>query len=145
MAKVRAAAFSISLDGFGAGARQDLNNPLGVRGMELHWWFMNTEAFKRCTAKAAEPKASITTSGLFPSKTSVPGSSVAICSAQSGVLGKTTHGKTSESAAASPSIRQYLAADQIDEMHIAVSPLLLGEGEPDRNPSIISLGLRIAP
>ena len=26
-------------------------------------------------------------------------------------------------------IRQYLAADQIDEIHLAVSPVLLGEGE----------------
>ncbi|MGA8619417.1 MAG: dihydrofolate reductase family protein [Candidatus Sulfotelmatobacter sp.] len=26
-------------------------------------------------------------------------------------------------------IRQYLMADQIDEMHLAVSPVLLGEGE----------------
>ena len=26
-------------------------------------------------------------------------------------------------------IRQYLIADQIDEMHLAVSPVLLGEGE----------------
>jgi dihydrofolate reductase len=26
-------------------------------------------------------------------------------------------------------IRQYLLADQIDEMHLAVSPVLLGEGE----------------
>ena len=39
MSKVRVAAFSISLDGFGAGPRQDLNNPLGVRGFELHGWF----------------------------------------------------------------------------------------------------------
>jgi dihydrofolate reductase len=27
-------------------------------------------------------------------------------------------------------VRQYLAAGQIDEMHLAVSPVLLGEGEP---------------
>jgi dihydrofolate reductase len=26
-------------------------------------------------------------------------------------------------------IRQYLAADEIDEMHVAISPVLLGEGE----------------
>jgi hypothetical protein len=36
MTKVKVAAFSISLDGFGAGPRQDINNPLGVRGLELH-------------------------------------------------------------------------------------------------------------
>jgi dihydrofolate reductase len=27
-------------------------------------------------------------------------------------------------------IRQYLSAGQIDEMHLAVSPVLLGDGEP---------------
>jgi hypothetical protein len=47
MNRVRVAAFSISLDGFGAGPRQDLNNPLGVRGFELHAWFQNTQVFKR--------------------------------------------------------------------------------------------------
>ena len=47
MSKVRVAAFSISLDGFGAGPRQDLQNPLGVRGFELHGWFRHTEVFKK--------------------------------------------------------------------------------------------------
>ena len=47
MSKVIVAAFSISLDGFGAGFRQDLNNPLGVRGFELHGWLQNTEVFKK--------------------------------------------------------------------------------------------------
>jgi hypothetical protein len=47
MSKVRVAAFSISIDGFGAGPRQDLENPLGVRGMELHRWFFGTEAFNK--------------------------------------------------------------------------------------------------
>jgi dihydrofolate reductase len=47
MSKVRVAAFSVSLDGFGAGPRQDLENPLGVRGLELHGWFFHTEAFKK--------------------------------------------------------------------------------------------------
>lgn len=47
MSKVKVAAFSISLDGFGAGPRQDLNNPLGVRGFELHAWFQDTEVFKK--------------------------------------------------------------------------------------------------
>ena len=46
MGKVRVAAFSVSLDGFGAGPHQDLSNPLGVRGFELHNWFQETEVFK---------------------------------------------------------------------------------------------------
>src|SRR5215469_7488105 len=47
MSKVRVAAFSVSLDGYGAGPRQDLQNPLGVRGTELHEWLFATEVFKR--------------------------------------------------------------------------------------------------
>ncbi len=47
MSRVRVAAFSVSLDGFGAGRRQDLNNPLGVRGTELHGWLFQTEVFKK--------------------------------------------------------------------------------------------------
>jgi dihydrofolate reductase len=47
MSRVRVAAFSVSLDGFGAGPRQDLANPLGVSGLELHTWFFQTEVFKK--------------------------------------------------------------------------------------------------
>ncbi|MBS1866020.1 MAG: dihydrofolate reductase, partial [Acidobacteria bacterium] len=47
MSKVRVAAFSVSLDGFGAGVRQDLENPLGIRGMGLHTWAFGTEVFQK--------------------------------------------------------------------------------------------------
>src|SRR5689334_4733986 len=47
MSKVKVSAFSVSLDGFGAGPRQDLQNPLGVRGFELHAWFQKTEVFQK--------------------------------------------------------------------------------------------------
>ena len=47
MSKVRIAAFSVSIHGFGAGPRQDLQNPLGVRGAELHGWFFHTDIFKK--------------------------------------------------------------------------------------------------
>ena len=47
MSKVKVAAFSISLDGFGAGPRQDLQNPIGVRGLEMHEWIFRTEAFQK--------------------------------------------------------------------------------------------------
>jgi dihydrofolate reductase len=40
-------AFSASLDGFGAGLNQDLNNPLGFRGLELHNWVYPTRTFQR--------------------------------------------------------------------------------------------------
>ena len=47
MSKARVAVFSVSLDGFKAGPRQDINNPLGVRGFELHPCFQGTEAFRK--------------------------------------------------------------------------------------------------
>ena len=45
MGKIRVAAFSVSLDGYGAGPRQDRQNPLGVRGPELFQWLFKTEVF----------------------------------------------------------------------------------------------------
>ncbi len=52
MSKVRVSGFSISVDGFGAGPNQDLNNPLGERGMELHNWVFGTETFQKTHGKA---------------------------------------------------------------------------------------------
>jgi dihydrofolate reductase len=50
--KVKVAAFSLSVDGFGAGPNQDLSNPLGVRGGELHSWFFPTAAFQSMIGKS---------------------------------------------------------------------------------------------
>lgn len=47
MSKVKVAAFALSLDGFGAGPDQSLENPLGVRGTELHKWFFKTKSFQQ--------------------------------------------------------------------------------------------------
>jgi len=44
--KVRVACFAISIDGYGAGPDQSLENPLGVRGTELHGWFFPTRTFQ---------------------------------------------------------------------------------------------------
>jgi dihydrofolate reductase len=51
MTKVRVAGFSISLDGFGAGPEQSLENPLGKRGLELHQWFFGTRTFRTMTGQ----------------------------------------------------------------------------------------------
>jgi dihydrofolate reductase len=45
--RVRVNAFSISIDGFGAGPRQSLENPLGVGGPALHDWAWATRTFQR--------------------------------------------------------------------------------------------------
>jgi len=47
MARVRVEAFTISLDGYGAGPDQDINHPLGVGGTELHQWLLPTRTFQR--------------------------------------------------------------------------------------------------
>jgi dihydrofolate reductase len=52
MSKVRVAAFSVSLDGFGAGPEQSLENPLGRGGEELHKWFIPTRTFQRTHGKS---------------------------------------------------------------------------------------------
>lgn len=39
--------FAISLDGYGAGPNQDLENPLGVGGPELMEWFFRTRSWRK--------------------------------------------------------------------------------------------------
>lgn len=46
MTKLRVNAFSISLDGYGAGPDQSLENPLGVGGIGLHTWVFGTKTFQ---------------------------------------------------------------------------------------------------
>src|SRR5688572_20739786 len=45
--RVRVAAFTLSLDGYGAGPDQDLQNPLGVGGTQLHQWLIPTRTAQR--------------------------------------------------------------------------------------------------
>lgn len=47
MSKLVVRSFSVSLDGFGAGHSQDLQNPLGVGGPNLMDWFFPTRTFRQ--------------------------------------------------------------------------------------------------
>ena len=47
MTRVRVESFTISLDGYGAGPKQDLGNPLGIGGTDLHQWLFPTRTFQR--------------------------------------------------------------------------------------------------
>jgi len=47
VSKLRVNAFTVSVDGFGAGAEQSLNQPLGRGGEQLHQWFVPTRTFQR--------------------------------------------------------------------------------------------------
>jgi dihydrofolate reductase len=182
MSKVRVAAFSISIDGFGAGPRQDLQNPLGVRGTELHGWFFPTEVFTKMHGQGGGTTgvdndvaaqsfenvgAWILGRNMFgPVRGPWPDDSwkgwwgdsppyhtpvfVLTHHARSplAMAGGTTFyfvtdglqsalkqakeaakGKDVRIGGGVSVIRQYLSAGQIDEMHLAVSSVLLGEGE----------------
>lgn len=52
MTKVQVRGFAVSLDGYGAGPDQSLENPLGKRGTELHQWFFGTRTFRTMFGKS---------------------------------------------------------------------------------------------
>lgn len=182
MSKVRVAAFSISIDGFGAGPRQDLQNPLGVRGLELHGWHFRTEVFKKMHGESGgntgidndfavqsfenvgawilgrnmfgpvrgpwkddswkgwwgdnppyhtpvfvlthHARSSLTMEGGTTFHFVTHGLEAALKRAKEEAKGKDVRIGGGVSV-----IRQYLMADKVDEMHLVVSPVLLGEGE----------------
>jgi dihydrofolate reductase len=47
MSKLRVHAFTVSVDGYGAGPNQDINNPLGVGGKGLHEWMFATRTAQK--------------------------------------------------------------------------------------------------
>jgi dihydrofolate reductase len=47
VSKLRVQSFAISIDGYGAGPNQNLQNPLGVGGPELMEWFFQTRVWRR--------------------------------------------------------------------------------------------------
>lgn len=49
--RVRVESFSISLDGYGAGPDQSVDNPLGVGGEELHDWVVSTRSWRKMHEK----------------------------------------------------------------------------------------------
>jgi dihydrofolate reductase len=182
MSKVRVAAFSISLDGFGAGPHQDLNNPLGVRGLELHAWLIKTEMFKKMQGQpggtrgidddfavrsfenvgawilgrnmfgpvrgpwiddswkgwwGADPpyhvpvfvlthhaRSPLTMEGGTTFHFITDGLESALKRAKEAARDKDVRIGGGVSV-----IRQYMTAGQIDEIHLAVTPTLMGEGE----------------
>jgi dihydrofolate reductase len=182
MSKVRVAAFSVSLDGFGAGPRQDKENPIGVGGFDLHKWFLNTEVFKKMhgqtggvpgidndfAARSFEnvgawilgrnmfgpvrgpwiddswkgwwgdnppyhtPVFVITHHARAPLAMEGGTTFHFITDGPESALEKAkeaANGKDVRIGGGVSVIRQYLCADKIEEMHLAVSPAFLGEGE----------------
>lgn len=182
MTKLRVHAFSISLDGYGAGPDQEPANPLGVGGEELHNWMFGTRTFQRMSGKESgttgidddftargfanvgawimgrnmfgpirgpwpddawkgwwgdnppyhtpvfvlthHPRASIRMEGGTTFHFATDGIHAALERAK-----EAAGGKDIRVGGGIATIRQYLQAGLIDEMHLAVSPLLLGAGE----------------
>jgi dihydrofolate reductase len=47
MSKLRINSFAVSIDGYGAGLSQSLENPLGIGGMAMHEWAFATRTFRQ--------------------------------------------------------------------------------------------------
>jgi len=196
MSRVRVAAFSISIDGFGAGVSQSLENPLGIGGMGLHEWAFQTRTFRRMhrgddgsegidEGFAARSFGNVgawilgrnmfgPVRGAWPDEswkgwwgddppyhvpvfvlTHYPRAPLLM---QGGttfhfVTGGIERALADASAAARgkdvrigggvATIRQYLRAGLIDELHVAISPVLLGSGERlFGDLDLVSLGYR---
>ncbi len=182
MTKVRVAGFALSIDGFGAGPEQSLNDPLGKRGTELHQWFFPTRTFRAMIGKEdgttgvdnsyAEramsgfgafilgrnmfgpirgewpddawkgwwgtnppyhaptfilthyPREPIVMEGgtTFYFVTEGPEAALEKAREAAGDLDVKIGGGVS-------TVRQYLQADLIDELHLVISPIVLGRGE----------------
>ena len=182
MSKLRVQSFSMSIDGFGAGPSQSLENPLGVGGRALHEWFFPTRTFHAMTGEdggetgvdddfAARGFANIGASilgrnmfgpvrGPWPDDTwkgwwgeNPPYHTpvfVLTHYARSPLVmegGTTFHfvtdgiekalarareaaeGKDIRLGGGAATIREYLRAGLVDELHLAYSPVLLGSGE----------------
>jgi dihydrofolate reductase len=183
MSKLRVQGFSISLDGYGAGPGQSLENPLGVGGMALHKWVLPTQTFQKMLfgkeggttgpdddfaargivnlgawilgrnmfgpvrgpwpddtwkgwwgdnppyhvpvfVLTHHPRASITMAGGTTFHFVTDGIESALKRAT-----EAAGGKDIRLGGGVATIREYMNAGLIDEMHLAISPVLLGAGE----------------
>jgi dihydrofolate reductase len=182
MSKLKVLSFAISVDGYGAGPKQSLKEPLGVGGEQLHGWLRSSRTFHRLTGKEGGSTgvddnfaqrgfdhigAWILGRNMFgPVRGPWPDESwqgwwgdeppyhvpvfVLTHHARPSITmkgGTTFHFVTDGIEAALrrareaagdrdvrlgggvSTIRQYLLARQVDEMHIAIAPVLLGSGE----------------
>jgi len=182
MSKLRVESFSLSIDGYGAGPNQSLDNPLGVGGRSLHEWAFATRTFRQMFGTEGGStgvddqfaQRGFTNVGAWilgrnmfgPVRGPWPDDSwkgwwgdtppyhvpvfVLTHHARSSIEmagGTTFHfvtdglhaalerarqaaaGKDVRVGGGVATIRQYLEARLIDELHLAISPALLGSGE----------------
>jgi len=196
MSKLKVSAFSISIDGYGAGARQSRENPLGVGGSALHEWAFGTRTFQRMLGNesgstgvdddfAARSFANLgawimgrnmfgPVRGPWPDETwkgwwganppyhvpvfvlthharapfEMQGGTIFhfVTDGPRAALDRATaaaRGKDIRIGGGVATIQQYLRAGLIDEMHLAIAPVLLGSGERLFNDiDLVGLGYR---
>ena len=69
MPRLRVDAFSLSLDGCGAGPNQSIDDPFGENGLRLTEWMVTTRTFQRMVGTRARARpASMTTSSPGPGR-----------------------------------------------------------------------------
>ena len=183
MGTVRVAAFTISIDGFGAGPDQSLQDPLGKGGEELHQWLLGTRTFRELQGAVGEAsqgiddrfarrsfdgvgawiigrnmfgpirgpwpdddwkgwwgeappyhvpvfvlthhrRPSVQMAGGTTFHFVTDGIDAALAQARAAAGGRDVR-----IGGGVATIRQYLAAGLIDELHLVVSPVVLGRGE----------------
>ncbi len=94
MTKLRVESFTISIDGFGAGPDQTLENPLGIGGTALHGWAFATRTFQTQLFGAEGGETGIDDDFAARGFHNVaPGSWAGICSGPSAVPGWIILGK----------------------------------------------------
>ena len=196
MQKLRVESFTISIDGFGAGPNQSLENPLGVGGEDLHKWFLPTKTFQQKVLGKSDGTTGVDNEiaengfknigawilgrNMFSPYRGLPNLNwkgwwgnnppyhvpvyVLTNHARNPIEmegGTTFHfvtesihaalerafdsanGKDVRVGGGASVIRQFLNAKLIDEMHLAVSPILLGSGENlFLNIDLLSLGYK---
>lgn len=184
MARLRVNAFSVSVDGFGAGPDQSRDHPLGRGGEGLHDWVISTRTFQQdvqrreggttgpdddFAARSFEnlgawimgrnmfgpvrgpwpdyewkgwwganppyhvpvfvlthhPRPPLEMEGGTVFHFVTEGIEAALEQAR-----QVANGKDVRIGGGVSTVRQYLQARLIDEMHLAISPVLLGRGEP---------------
>src|SRR5476649_2490070 len=183
MSKLRVLSFAVSLDGYGAGPNQDLQNPLGVRGPELMEWFFHSRFWRKMHGQDGgetgvdngiaeqgfdgigawilgrnmfgpvrgpwpdeswkgwwgdeppyhtpvlvlthHPRAPLKMKGGTEFRFVTEGIHAALEQAKAAAKGADVRLGGGVS-----TVRQYLSAGLIDNLHLAVRPVLLGKGEP---------------
>jgi dihydrofolate reductase len=182
LTKLRVHSFSISLDGYGAGPNQSVDNPLGVGAMALHQWAFATRTFQKMFGNEGgatgvdddfaargfsnigawilgrnmfgpirgewpddswkgwwgdnppyhvpvfvlshHARASIPMAGGTTFHFVTDGIEAALARAR-----EAANGQDIRLGGGVATIRQYLRARLIDELHLAIAPTLLGSGE----------------